>query len=100
GALGGYFTALLDADVRRAFDGAIAMLRASDVAIEPRDVEGCDEIADTYVNISLPEAAHWHAPTLESRAADYQPPVLERIRRGLTVRAVDRLRAFDVRRAL
>ena len=100
GALGGYFTALLEAEVRTAFDSAIARLRAAHATVVSRTIDGTDAIADTYVNISLPEAAHWHAPTLESRAADYQPGVLERIRRGLTVRAVDYLRAFDVREAL
>ena len=100
GALGGYFTALLDADVRRAFIGAIARLRAAGVAVEPRTVQGTDTIVDAYVNISLPEAAHWHAPTLDARAADYQPPVRERLQRGRTISAVDYLRARDTRDAL
>ena len=100
GALGGYFTALLDADVRSAFVAAIACLRAAGVAVEPRTVQGTDTIVDAYVNISLPEAAHWHAPTLDARAADYQPPVRERLQRGRTISAVDYLRARDTRDAL
>jgi len=100
GALGGYFTALLDADVRRAFIGAIARLRAAGVAVEPRTVQGTDTIVEAYVNISLPEAAHWHAPTLDARAADYQPPVRERLQRGRTISAVDYLRGRDTRDVL
>ena len=100
GALGGYFTALLERDVRVAFDRAIERLRAAGASIEPRTLHGTDTITDTYVNISLPEAAHWHAPTLDARAADYQPPVRERLLRGRTILAVDYLRARETRDAL
>ena len=100
GALGDYFTALLDADVRAAFASGTDRLCRFGISIESRTVAHTDTIVDTYINISLPEAAHWHAPTLDTRAADYQPPVLERLRRGRTISAVDYLEARDVREAL
>jgi aspartyl-tRNA(Asn)/glutamyl-tRNA(Gln) amidotransferase subunit A len=100
GALGGYFTALLDSDVRTAFTAAIARLRSAGVAADLRAVQGTETIMDTYVNISLPEAAHWHAPTLDSRAADYQPPVRERLEFGRTISAVKYLHARDTRDSL
>jgi aspartyl-tRNA(Asn)/glutamyl-tRNA(Gln) amidotransferase subunit A len=100
GALGGYFTALLESDVRRAFDVAIGRLRDCGVGIESRTVEGTATIVDTYVDISLPEAAHWHAGTLDSHASDYQQPVRERLERGRTISAVAYLRARDVREQL
>jgi Asp-tRNA(Asn)/Glu-tRNA(Gln) amidotransferase A subunit family amidase len=100
GALGGYFTALLTSEVRTAFDGAIAKLRAAGVAIAPRTVDGTETIVDTYINISLPEAANWHAATLDTRANDYQPPVRERLVRGRTISAVNYLHAREVRDAL
>jgi len=100
GALGGYFTALLDSDVRLAFDGAIARLRASGVTIGPRSVEHPERIVDTYVNISLPEAAYWHAPTLDARAADYQPLVHQRLEFGRTIAAVQYIQARETRDAL
>jgi aspartyl-tRNA(Asn)/glutamyl-tRNA(Gln) amidotransferase subunit A len=100
GALGGYFTALLDADVRKAFAAALARLRAAGVAIDPRTVQGTETITETYVDISLAEAAHWHAPTLDSRAADYQPPVRERLEIGRAIKAIDYLRARDTRESL
>ena len=100
GALGGYFTALLDAEVRAVHASAIDRLRASAIAIEPRTVHGTERIVDTYVNISLPEAAHWHAPTLDSRADDYQPPVRERLLKGRAISAVDYLTARDTRDVL
>jgi len=100
GALAGYFTALLDGDVRRAFDSSLARLRASGIAIESRTVQGSERIVDTYVNISLPEAAQYHAPTLDTRASDYQPAVRERLLKGRTISAVDYLAARDGREVL
>ena len=99
GALGDYFTALLESDVRSAFERAIARLRTSGVGVGQANRRETDAIVDTYVNISLAEAAHWHAATLDSRADDYQPPVRERLERGRTISAVSYLRARDVRRS-
>jgi aspartyl-tRNA(Asn)/glutamyl-tRNA(Gln) amidotransferase subunit A len=100
GALGGYFTAMLTSEVRAALDDAIARLRACGMSIAPRTVDGTETIVDTYANISLPEAAHWHAATLATHSADYQPPVLERLERGRAVTAVNYLRACEVREVL
>ncbi|HEX4681833.1 MAG TPA: amidase, partial [Gemmatimonadaceae bacterium] len=100
GALGGYFTRLLEAGVRAAFDEAVTRLRTAGVAIVPRTLEGADSIVETYLNISLPEAAHWHAPTMDSRSGDYQPPVRERLERGRTIPAFKYLEAFDTRERL
>ncbi|HYV96761.1 MAG TPA: amidase [Gemmatimonadaceae bacterium] len=97
GALGGYFTELLDAHVRRAFEDAMARLQQAGVTIQSRVIDEAALIVDTYVNISLPEAAHWHAPTIDERAADYQPPVRARLDRGRQISAVDYLRARDTR---
>lgn len=93
GALGGYFTALLDDHVRAGFEGAIERLRSSGIVFQTRRVVGAESIVDAYVNVSLAEAAHWHAPTLDSRANDYQPPVRERLLKGRTIPAVDYLTA-------
>jgi aspartyl-tRNA(Asn)/glutamyl-tRNA(Gln) amidotransferase subunit A len=60
-------------------------------------VQGTQAISDTYVNISLPEAANWHATTLDSRPEDYQPPVRQRLERGRTISAVEYLHARDMR---
>lgn len=95
GALGDYFTALLDADVRSSLGNAIEELKRAGVRVESRSVAGTSGIVDAYVNVSLPEAANWHAPTLDSQAEDYQPPVLERLRRGRTIPAVSYLHGLD-----
>jgi aspartyl-tRNA(Asn)/glutamyl-tRNA(Gln) amidotransferase subunit A len=100
GALDGYFSALLASEVRAAFEDAVARLRASGMAIDTRSVEYSEAIIDTYVNISLPEAANWHAATLDSRAADYQPAVRQRLELGRTISAVSYLHARDAREML
>ncbi len=100
GALGGYFTALLEHDVRAAFEGAVEQLRRCGVSIDARVVEGTQTIGDTYVNISLPEAANWHAATLDARPDDYQPPVRQRLEKGRTISAVEYLHARDMREEL
>jgi aspartyl-tRNA(Asn)/glutamyl-tRNA(Gln) amidotransferase subunit A len=97
GSLGDYFTALLDAEVRAAFDGAIDCLRMAGMSFTSRRIPETKTIVDTYVNISLPEAAHWHAPTIDARADDYELPVRERLDRGRKILAVDYLRARDTR---
>jgi aspartyl-tRNA(Asn)/glutamyl-tRNA(Gln) amidotransferase subunit A len=100
GALDGYFSALLASEVRAAFDDAIARLRASGMRIDSRSIEHSETIVDTYVNISLPEAANWHAPTIDSRAADYQPAVRQRLELGRTISAVAYLHARNAREIL
>ena len=100
GALGDYFTAMLESGVRSTFEQAVARLRSSGVGVVQRTVSETDVIVDTYVNISLAEAAHWHSATLDSRAQDYQPPVRERLERGRAVSAVSYLRARDMREVL
>jgi aspartyl-tRNA(Asn)/glutamyl-tRNA(Gln) amidotransferase subunit A len=100
GALGGYFTALLDDQVRRAFDQALAHLRGAGVTIESKLIEGTAGIVETYGNISLPEAALWHATTLDAQADDYQPIVRQRLEFGRTITAVAYLRAMQNRDVL
>jgi aspartyl-tRNA(Asn)/glutamyl-tRNA(Gln) amidotransferase subunit A len=97
GVLGDYFTELLDDQVRSAFDLAIEALRDAGVRIETRAIANASAIMQTYVDISLPEAAHWHAPTLESRAGDYHPNVRARLDVGRKSTAVDYLRSQDAR---
>jgi aspartyl-tRNA(Asn)/glutamyl-tRNA(Gln) amidotransferase subunit A len=100
GLLDGYFTALLDDRVREAYCGAVARLRAAGVTLESRTVEGAPSIVETYTNISLPEAAHWHRATLDDKAGDYQPIVRQRLEFGRTIPAVAYLAAMENRRTL
>jgi aspartyl-tRNA(Asn)/glutamyl-tRNA(Gln) amidotransferase subunit A len=63
-------------------------------------IEGASTIVETYGDISLPEAALWHADTLEARADDYQPIVRSRLEFGRTITAVAYLRAMHNRDVL
>jgi aspartyl-tRNA(Asn)/glutamyl-tRNA(Gln) amidotransferase subunit A len=100
GTLGGYFAELLDAYVRAAFESALRRLHAADVAFVEREVGDADAIVDTYADIQLPEASYWHAATLDTCAADYQPGVRDRLLRGRTISAERYLRAMDRREVL
>jgi len=82
GTLGGYFTEILDADIRRVFTAA--MSRLVDAGVSARDVQiaSAASIAETYVNIALSEAFAYHAKTLESDAEAYTPGVRERLEMG------------------
>jgi aspartyl-tRNA(Asn)/glutamyl-tRNA(Gln) amidotransferase subunit A len=100
GLLGGYFMGLLGSEVRDAFENAVERLRMCGVTIDERTVQGTDTIVETYTSISLSEAARYHAPMLASRAADYQPPVRQRLEFGRTIPAVAYLGAMDTRQTL
>jgi aspartyl-tRNA(Asn)/glutamyl-tRNA(Gln) amidotransferase subunit A len=98
--LGGYFTSLLADDVRAAFDGAVARLRRSGARMNGATLPHTDAIVSTYANISLPEAAAWHAATLATHGDRYQPVVHSRLQQGATIAAVDYIRALETRVAM
>jgi aspartyl-tRNA(Asn)/glutamyl-tRNA(Gln) amidotransferase subunit A len=99
--LTGYFDAL-DAEVRTAVEQAIARLASAGVRVTTGALADAHRIATAYADIVLPEAAHVHAPYLDTRADLYMPPVRARIAAGrhtlatayLAARAV----AMDLRR--
>jgi aspartyl-tRNA(Asn)/glutamyl-tRNA(Gln) amidotransferase subunit A len=97
--LTGYFAALVG-DVRVPFEGAIADLKLRGVSVRDAELTRCDAIAATYVNMVLPEAAHWHARFLDTQAANYTPNVKARLEMGRTIAAVDYLKARETRIAL
>jgi Asp-tRNA(Asn)/Glu-tRNA(Gln) amidotransferase A subunit family amidase len=100
GQLEGYFTTLLDDHVRVAYNRAIGQLRDAGVSLSTCMIEGANTIVETYTNISLPEAAHWHAETLSGRADEYQPIVRQRLEFGNTIPAVAYLSAMNNRDSL
>lgn len=100
GALGGYFTQFLSEEVHSAYDAALDQLRTNGVMITTRVLDRSETIVPTYSDISLPEAAHWHAETLASQPNDYTPGVRSRLEMGQKVPAVNYVRARAMRDVL
>jgi aspartyl-tRNA(Asn)/glutamyl-tRNA(Gln) amidotransferase subunit A len=97
--LEGYFLSL-SSDVRTAFECALDDLSRAGMSIVGANIPEAESIAQTYVNVALPEAAAWHAHYLETRAADYMPNVKARLEVGCSISAVDYLKAREAQRAL
>jgi aspartyl-tRNA(Asn)/glutamyl-tRNA(Gln) amidotransferase subunit A len=100
GRLRGYFEELLDAGVRAAYEEALARLAASGVTLRDVTVPHAADMPAVYLHIVLPEAAAWHAPTLERCPERYTPNVRTRLEMGRYVLAEDYLRALAARRAI
>ncbi|MCC7043437.1 MAG: amidase [Acidobacteria bacterium] len=92
--LAGYFDTPLEPAVRAAFITALDRLTAAGVATGRAELTGTERISQMYVNIVLPEAAHWHALYLDSRRDRYRPTVHARISHGRTINAVDYIDAI------
>lgn len=88
-----YFLDVVDAEVRGAFDRALARLQDEGCAVDEIDIPHADEIASIYLHLVLPEAAAYHAHTLESQPQDYTPPVRVRLEMGRRILAEDYVRA-------
>jgi aspartyl-tRNA(Asn)/glutamyl-tRNA(Gln) amidotransferase subunit A len=86
-------TARLDDGVRRAFEGAVARLRAAGLAMHDAPLAVLDDAASAYLPICLADAAAVHAATLETQAADYSPGVRARLEAGRYVAGEDYARA-------
>jgi len=100
GRLTGYFEAIMSSDVRSAYESALTALEAAGVAVERIELEGIEDLARAYVNIVLPEAAHWHGRFLDTRRQLYSPVVHARIASGRGITAVAYVDAQRTRRIL
>ena len=100
GVLRGYFSDVLDDEVRGRFEDAVAVLRGSGAAIAERRIEHAALTAPAYMHISFGEAAAYHARTIESVPHLYTPPVRQRIELARYVLAEDYVRAQEIREAL
>jgi aspartyl-tRNA(Asn)/glutamyl-tRNA(Gln) amidotransferase subunit A len=95
-----YFMEVIDAQVAAAFEGFVRGLTDAGVAIEDVDVPHASDGPAIYVHIALPEAAAYHAATLETRPDDYSTNVRLRIEMGRYILAEDYVRALRGRDAL
>jgi aspartyl-tRNA(Asn)/glutamyl-tRNA(Gln) amidotransferase subunit A len=100
GVLGGYFADPIDATVAEAFGLACDQLLDAGVTLVPLTFDLAPRITDTYVNLALPEGAHFHAAWLDTRRDDYSPAVHDRLMHGRTIPAVAYLQARQERASM
>jgi aspartyl-tRNA(Asn)/glutamyl-tRNA(Gln) amidotransferase subunit A len=100
GVPGPYFCDRLDAGARDALTRARAVLGDAGHYVRDVAIEHAEWTADVYLHIVLPEAAAYHARTLETQASAYCPGVRIRLEMGRYVLAEDYLRAHRLRRLL
>ena len=92
--LAGYFEELLEPGVRRAYQAALDRLSANGAHIRDVTLRHASEIPAVYLHIVLPEAAAWHARTLDACPERYTPAVRLRLELGRYVLAEDYVRAL------
>jgi aspartyl-tRNA(Asn)/glutamyl-tRNA(Gln) amidotransferase subunit A len=88
-----YFFDQLDTEVADRFDDACQRLSRAGAILEDVAIAHAADIGPVYLHLVLPEAAAYHAETLEHRAGDYTPNVRIRLEMGRYVLAEDYLRA-------
>jgi aspartyl-tRNA(Asn)/glutamyl-tRNA(Gln) amidotransferase subunit A len=100
GLLRPYFMDVLDDELRDRFEESIRKLKTAGAAIEERAIAHAAGIGPIYLHIGLPEAAAYHADTLERMPERYAPNVRIRLELGGYMLAEDYVRAQDGRRVL
>jgi aspartyl-tRNA(Asn)/glutamyl-tRNA(Gln) amidotransferase subunit A len=88
-----YFCDLLDDEVRKLFEEALAALRSANARIVEAEIAHAAEIAPGYAHVSLTEAATYHARTLDEKPELYTQPVRLRLEMGRYILAEDYVRA-------
>lgn len=97
GRLTGYFEEVLEPGVRAAYEAALARVARAGAAITAVSLPHAADLAAIYLHIVLPEAAAYHAETLERCPERYTPNVRLRLEMGRYILAEDYLRALAAR---
>ncbi len=95
-----YFHDVLDDEVRARFAASLAWLRHAGAETVDVDIPHAPGIAPVYLHASLPEAAAYHAHSLESAPERYTKNVRLRLEMGRYVLAEDYVRAQAARAVL
>jgi aspartyl-tRNA(Asn)/glutamyl-tRNA(Gln) amidotransferase subunit A len=82
GRLGGYFLETLDADVRARFEEALSRLKDAGAAIVDVQLRHLPDIAETYMNVALPEAFASHSEALKRVPEEFGRNVRDRLEMG------------------
>ena len=90
----------LDAEVARAFDRTLDVLRAGGALIEDLPLQPLADLGSLQANggFSAAESWAWHRSRLAVLEADYDPRVAQRIRRGEAISAADYIDLLHARR--
>jgi aspartyl-tRNA(Asn)/glutamyl-tRNA(Gln) amidotransferase subunit A len=100
GRLRGYFEELLEPGIARAYELALARFERAGVTLVDVQVPHAADLPAIYLHIVLPEAAAFHAATLERCPERYTPGVRLRLEMGRYVLAEDYLRALAAKRVI
>jgi len=92
-----YFLAALDPQVAAGFETACERLRESGATLTDVVIPHAGDIVAIYLHIVLPEAAAYHAKTLERRPEDYTKNVRIRLEMGRYILGEDYARALGGR---
>src|SRR4051812_48497726 len=95
-----YFCELLDDEVRDRFESALDRLGAAGATVETTDIPHATVTAAVYLHVSFPEAAAYHADTLDRMPDRYTAPVRLRLEMARYVLAEDYVRALEGRETL
>ncbi|HEY2904396.1 MAG TPA: amidase [Vicinamibacterales bacterium] len=95
-----YFCDLLDDEVRARFEESVAAMARAGARIDEVDIRHAPDIGTVYLHICLPDAAAYHAATLEAMPEKYTTNVRLRLEMGRYILAEDYARALAGRDVL
>lgn len=98
--LGGYFMDRVSEEVDRGINAAVEILQRDGATVGATNLAHASDIAPVYLHIVLPDAAAYHAATLERRPHAYTDSVRLRLEMGRHVLAEDYVRAVGARSVL
>jgi aspartyl-tRNA(Asn)/glutamyl-tRNA(Gln) amidotransferase subunit A len=96
GILPSHLTRGLDDEVASVFSNTLNLLLGMGMEVVEVDIPGFIEIEQTLMNVLLPEASHIHREWL-SRKHDYTALTYQQIDQGLSISALDYIRALEER---
>jgi aspartyl-tRNA(Asn)/glutamyl-tRNA(Gln) amidotransferase subunit A len=95
-----YFFERVDPEVQRAIEVAARVFQSAGARVEEVSLPHLGDSLESSANIALAEATHYHQSRgfYPAHAVEYGADVSSRLEMGTQVRAVDYLRAFEVKR--
>jgi len=95
-----YFFAVLDPEIAARFDDVCERLTTAGAVLEEVTIPHAADAPTIYLHVALPEAAAFHAKTLESQPDEYTPNVRLRLEMARYILGEDYVRALRGRDVL